>query len=41
MLESAAPCRYKQLMWDIILDPASKDRVMVDIMNEPDVLGMR
>lgn len=28
-------------MWDIILDPASKDRVMVDIMNEPDVLGMR
>lgn len=35
------PCRYKQLMWDIILDPISKNRVMVDIMNEPDVLGMR
>ena len=29
------------LMWDIILDPIAKNRVMVDIMNEPDVLGMR
>ena len=29
------------LMWDIILDPISKNRVMVDIMNEPDVLGLR
>ena len=34
-------CRYKQLMADIISDPISKNRVMVDIMNEPDVLGMR
>lgn len=33
--------RYKQLMTDIIADPASKNRVMVDIMNEPDVMGMR
>ena len=34
-------CRYKQLMADIISDPVSKNRVMVDIMYEPDVLGMR
>ena len=34
-------CSYKQLLADIIVDPNSKNRVMVDIMNEPDALGMR
>ncbi|CAL8461996.1 g1527 [Coccomyxa elongata] len=32
---------YKQLMTDIVQLPSTRNRVMVDIMNEPDVLGLR
>lgn len=32
---------WKQLLTDIAAVPSSNNRVMVDIMNEPDVLGLR
>ncbi|BDA41280.1 probable major extracellular endoglucanase at C-terminar half [Coccomyxa sp. Obi] len=32
---------YKQLMTDIVQLPSTRNRVMIDIMNEPDVLGLR
>ncbi|EIE25045.1 hypothetical protein COCSUDRAFT_46570 [Coccomyxa subellipsoidea C-169] len=32
---------WKQLMTDVAALPSTRNRVMVDIMNEPDVLGLR
>ena len=32
---------WSQLLTDVIADPLSKNRVMIDLMNEPDVLGLR
>jgi hypothetical protein len=33
--------RAPQLLSDMIADPAVKNRVMIDVMNEPDARGLR
>jgi hypothetical protein len=45
-LASASCCAqwvtwWSQLLTDVVADPASKNRVMVDLMNEPDVRNLK